>query len=177
VVSWTHDPANPVPSTATQDGVWTFLENYPDEGDLADRPDVLTFTTDVVNHPLDVAGPINAFLAVGSSAPSMHLFVKLLDVDPSGAAYPISRGQIVVHAPDAEQPVEVDLMEIAYRVRQGHRLRVQIASSDYPWFLVHPGSDDNPWFARKMITNKQLVVVGGTSPSHVDITVLPPNQT
>src|SRR5712692_9991592 len=174
-VNWTHDPANPVPSTATQDGVWTLLENYPDECDLADRPDVLTFTTDVLNQPLDVAGPINAFIAVGSSAPSMHLFLKLLDVDPSGAAHPISRGQIVVHSPDADRLVQVDLMEIAYRVRQGHRLRIQITSSDYPWFLVHPGTDDNPWFARKMVTNKQLVVVGGASPSHLDITVLPPS--
>lgn len=173
---WIHDPESPVPSSTTHDEIWTFLLSYPDEQDYLEREGVLSFTSEPMPGPLDIAGPIDVFVAVGSTAPSMHVFAKLFDVDPEGAASPISRGQVVVYDPDPERLVQVDLYEMAYRIRPGHRLRVQLSSSDYPLWLVHPGTDANPWFAGKLMQNEQVLMTGGSFPSHIRLFVLPESQ-
>jgi predicted acyl esterase len=51
----------------------------------------------------------------------------------------------------------------------GHRLRLQVASSDYPLYLPHPGTAENPWLAVETRINHQRVV---TSRSYLSLTVV-----
>jgi predicted acyl esterase len=104
----------------------------------------------------------------------MHIYAKLCDVYPDGAAHLLRCGEMLVREADYGHPVEVRMGHIAYRLLPGHRLRLSLASSDYPLFLWHPGTDENPWLATVGRTNKQAITTGGRAPSCVRITTLPP---
>src|SRR5262249_4433886 len=130
---WVHDPASLVPSTVLDP--FSFLHEFPDEREVQSRGDVLTFTTEAFDAPLDLAGPISAELSVETTGPSMHVYAKLCDVDPDGAAHMLVRGQALAREPDPENPVTISLGHTGYRLRPGHRLRLQIASSDFPLYL------------------------------------------
>jgi len=169
--SWTHDPANLVPSTIVNP--FALLYEYPDESDVEARPDVLTFTAPAQEEPLTLAGRVVAHLDLGTDGPSLFAHVKLVDVHPDGRAHALLFGQIV-HEPSAGALAEVYLGHTGYQVAPGHRLRLHVASSDFPLFLPHPGTRENPWDAIETRPNRQTLATGGTAPSHVSLTVLPP---
>lgn len=172
VAEWTHDPADLVPSTVVDP--FTFLHEYPDERVVAGRSDVLTFTGQPLSDPIELAGPVRALLWVGSSGPSMDVHVKLVDVDPEGRALMLVRGQRKVATAGAGPvAVTVDMAHTGYRLDRGHRLRLHVASSDFPLYVPHPGTDVDPWFATETVTNRQLLSCGGTDPSSITITILP----
>jgi predicted acyl esterase len=168
---WLHDPADLVPSTLVDP--FSALLEYPDERAVESRPDVLTFTTVGWDEPVTLAGRVVAHLEVSSDAPSMFLHVKLVDVHPDGRAHTLLFGQQVVHQPGTGAPVELYLGHTGYRVMPGHRLRLHVASSDFPLFLPHPGTAQNPWDATETRANRQALATGGETPSHVSLTVLP----
>jgi uncharacterized protein len=143
--SWQHYPADPVPSLAPNP--WSILSNQPDERAVESRADVLTFTSDELTGPLDLAGPAAVQLAIDSDAPSMHVMAKLVDVWPDGAARRVLLGARAVPAAQYGTTVEVRLGNTGYRVQPGHRIRVEIASSCYPLFELHPGTAEDPWTA------------------------------
>ncbi|MGQ0594662.1 MAG: CocE/NonD family hydrolase, partial [Gammaproteobacteria bacterium] len=60
--------------------------------DVESRRDVLVYTTDVLQHEMEVTGPIKAELFVHTSVPSTDFTVKLVDVYPDGRAYNVSDG-------------------------------------------------------------------------------------
>jgi hypothetical protein len=167
---WVHDPEDLVPSTP--ENPFAFLLSWPDERGVQGRGDVLTFTTEPLDEPLDLTGPVTARLGVGSSASSMHVYVKLCDVYPDGAARMLLRGERLVRDPDPSVPVEISLSHTGHRLLPGHRLRLAVASSDFPLYLPHPGSDENPWYATRGEKNAQTLVTGGAAPSHLTLAVL-----
>jgi predicted acyl esterase len=172
---WLHDPADPVPSALVNP--FAALLEYPDERAIESRPDVLTFTTPGWDEPVTLAGRVVAHLAVSSDAPSLFLHVKLVDVHEDGRAHTLLFGQQVVSEPGAGAPVEVYLGHTAYRVTPRHRLRLHVASSDFPVFLLHPGTAENPWDAIATRTNRHtLVTGGGDAPSYLSLTVIPPRR-
>ena len=167
---WVHDPDDLVPSTP--ENPFAFLLSWPDEREVQGRDDVLIFTSSPLDEPLDLAGSVTARLAVGSSAASMHVYVKLCDVYPDGSARMLLRGERLVRDPDTCVPVEISLSHTGHRVLPGHRLRLAIASSDFPLYLPHPGTDENPWYATKGERNQQTLATGGSTPSCLSLTVL-----
>lgn len=164
-VGWTHDPQDPVPATVNDS--FTFLVEYPDESVVHDRADVVTFTGEALDRPLDLAGPVRAVVAFETAAPSMDLFVKLHDVAPDGVARLIVRGQQKVFGQDQ---VLVDMTDTGYRVRAGHRLRLQISCSDFPLFAPHPGTAEDPWLATTTTPTDQQVRLGAHE-TYVSLTI------
>jgi putative CocE/NonD family hydrolase len=167
---WVHDPADLVPSTVTDP--FAFLREFPDERLVQNRHDVLTFTTEPVNTPLDLAGPLSATLSLQTTGPSMHIHVKVCDVDPDGSAHMLTRGQALARDPDPGRPVTVGLGHTGYRLQPGHRLRLQLACSDFPLYLWHPGTSENPWTAVKGQPNEQTVHTGASTASCLSLSVL-----
>ncbi len=94
---WVHDPQNLVPSTIVNP--FAFLYEYPDEGAVAARDDVVVFTSEPLTEPLTLAGRVVAHLRVASDGPSMYLHVKLVDVSPDGSSHVLLYGQEVVDRP------------------------------------------------------------------------------
>ena len=168
--AWVHDPADLVPSTIADP--FSFLLEHPDEGEVAARPDVLAFTGEPLAAPLTLAGRVAAHLWVGSDGPAMCVHVKLVDVAADGASHILLYGQELVERPGDSTSVEVYLGHTGHRIPAGHQLRLQIASSDYPLYVPHPGTGESPWFAVETAVNHQRVLLGGPAPSHVSLTVL-----
>jgi uncharacterized protein len=134
---------------------------------------VLTFTSDAFSDVLDLAGPIVAWLGISASSASTHVAAKLTVVDPSGRTRRISEGIALVTGAQSEQRVAVGLGSTGFRVQRGCRLRLEIASSDYPQHLPHPGSEGDPWTTDDVRTATQRLRVGGAHGSRLELTVLP----
>jgi len=135
--------------------------------------DVATFTSEPVETPLDLVGPVAAFVRVATTGPSLHVFAKLLDVEPDGAAHMLTRGQTALDHPDPDRLERIDLNHLGYRLLPGHRLRLHLASSDFPLYLPHPGTDENPWLAERGAPNDQRLLTGGERSSYLSVSVLP----
>jgi len=120
---------------------------------------------------LDLTGPVTAHLASGSSFASMHVIVKLCDVDPDGAAHMLLRGERLVRDPDPGRLVDIPLSHTGHRLLPGHSLRVSVASSDFPLCLPHPGTAENPWLATEGRRNEQTLATGGSTASYLSLTV------
>ncbi|MEU5046289.1 CocE/NonD family hydrolase [Streptomyces griseorubiginosus] len=167
-LTWTHDPDRPVPSSTDIEAIWYLLADYPDERDLADRRDVLTFRTEPFTEHVDFAGQPVLTARVSFSAASTHIFSKLQDVYPDGTTRPISWGRAVL-SEQAGDALTLALDDNAYRLRAGHRLQLQIQSSDFPHHAVHPGTDGNPWLTTKRIQSTQSLTVGGIAGARLDL--------
>jgi hypothetical protein len=102
----------------------------------------------------------------------MHVHAKLCDVYPDGAAHMLVRGEALIREADYGRPVEIRLSHTAHRLLPGHRLRLAIACSDWPLYLWHPGTDEDPWQATRCEANQQTLATGGSAPSYVSLTVL-----
>jgi putative CocE/NonD family hydrolase len=168
---WTHDPAHPVPYLTPD--AWGCLADLPDEREVETRPDVLTFSAEPATHPLDLAGPMAAHLNVASGAGTLHVMVKLVDVAPSGRAQRIAEGAALVRDARHGARAVVSLGDTGYRLRPGHRLRLEVASSCFPRYLLHPGSDADPWHATRFTANAQSLTTGGVGASMLVLTLLP----
>jgi predicted acyl esterase len=59
-----------------------------------------------------------------------------------------------------------------YRLRAGHRLRLHVASSDFPLYVPHPGDGQNPWHFTTGNAAGQTLRTGGSHPSYVSLHVL-----
>ncbi|SFS14194.1 hypothetical protein SAMN04487846_2869 [Microbacterium sp. cf046] len=169
-VTWTHDPSDPVPSSAGN--AFAFLQERPDEAPIGDRADVLVFTSSPVARTIDLVGPVCASATVSSDGACMDVFVRLLDLAPDGTALRIARGQ--VHVVDASSPVEVeiDMGQLGYRLAEGHSLRVHISGSDAPEFIPLPGTGEEPWGAVGTQSNTHRITVGGADGLAVKVSVL-----
>jgi uncharacterized protein len=169
-VSWVHNPADPVPSLVTE--VWRPLLGLPDERRAEIRPDVATFSGEPVSAPMDIAGPVSARLFAGPAAHSAHLMTKLVDVFPDGRARRITEGACRVAAAADGRLVTVNMSDIGYRLLPGHSLRLEVAGSDFPRYIVHPGADADPWLASGNPPVAQQIRTGSRSGSLLRLTVL-----
>jgi len=131
-----YDPADLVPSLETF--VWGTLANaYPDERDVHIRPDVMTFSGASADEPIDIAGPVTLRLSAHVHGDGGQITAALSDVHPDGRALRIAEGAVELGVAEIGQVVEIDLGPLAYRMREGHRLRLAIAASAFPRYLWH----------------------------------------
>ena len=143
---YTYDPHRPVPTRGgnTIGLPWGSYDQRPVTGEA--RDDVLSFTGEPLTAPLEVTGPVQAVLYAASSTPDTDFTVKLLDVRPDGRMLNVCDGIIRARYRDTEhgrgmllEPervyrFDVDLLSTSYLFRPGHRLRVDISSSNFPQF-------------------------------------------
>lgn len=137
---FTHDPADPVPST----GGRTLHPIPPGAGPLdqravESRPDVLVYTSDVLAHDVTVLGTVRAEVGFESSANRADVLIKLVDVHPDGRAMLVVDGiQRVDLTPGEPTKVAVRVGSTGITFPAGHRIRVEVASSNYPRFDTCP---------------------------------------
>ena len=168
--TWTHDPADLVPSSAKD--AFSFLLELPGEAPIGARDDVLVFTSAPTFGDVDLAGPVGARARIRSSGPVMDCFVRLLDVAPDGTALRIARGQIQLRNATEPGTVDIDLGHLGYRLAAGHRLRVHVSSSDYPEYLPQTGTGADPWTWGETAINTQQLAIGGPDAFALNLTLL-----
>jgi uncharacterized protein len=141
-----YDPSAPTPSVG---GSLLSRSGGPrDNRALERRSDVLVYTSAALVRDVEVIGPISAELHVRSTLEHTDFFVRLCDVEPSGASRNICDG-LVRLAPtrwrrgvDGVATVEVPLWPAAHVFRRGHRVRVQVSSGAHPRFARNLGGGE-----------------------------------
>ena len=138
--TYDHDPADPVPTRGGRTlGPFLPLPGPCDQREVETRPDVLVYTSEPLRQPLEVAGEITATVAFASSATSADVCVKVVDVHPDGLALNVVDSvRRVACRPGRPQDVEVLVGSTAIAFGKGHRIRVEIASSNFPRLDVNP---------------------------------------
>ncbi|MES1262322.1 MAG: CocE/NonD family hydrolase [Acidobacteriota bacterium] len=161
--TFVYDPKNPVP---TMGGAvccdpkiyrWGPL----DQRGVEKRRDVLVYSTAPLVSGVEVTGPVKAVLYISSSAPDTDFTAKLVDVFPNGEARNLTDGILRVRYRDSlEQPtlmkpggvyrITVDAGVTSNVFQAGHRIRLEISSSNFPRF------DRNPNTGRPVADEKEL---------------------
>ncbi|MFI6907770.1 CocE/NonD family hydrolase [Nonomuraea sp. NPDC050394] len=141
---YAYDPDDPVPTRGGRVvNLGRLVPGPLDRSRLEERPDVLCYTSPVLDEPLDVVGQVAVRLFAASSARDTDFAAKLVDVFPDGRALAAAGGVQRArhrHGPDAEQLLEpgtveeytIGLGHTAWRFPAGHRVRLEITSSDFP---------------------------------------------
>jgi putative CocE/NonD family hydrolase len=126
---------------------------------IAERPDVLVFQTAPLSEDVTIAGNIKAVLWASSDAPDTDFYVKLIDVYPpgkdypNGYAFPVSEGILRARYRDSWQDprplrpgtvyrLEIPLEPSANLFKAGHRIRIDICSSNFPNFDINRNTGD-----------------------------------
>ena len=145
--NYPYDPANPAPTTGGPlccDAV--HLPAGPrDQRTVEARDDVLVYSTPVFSKDVEVTGPVTLDLNVKSTAVDTDFTAKLVDVWPNGFAQNLTEGitraryRNSQEAPELLNPgqiykLSVDLWSTSNVFKQGHRLRLEISSSNFPRF-------------------------------------------
>ena len=123
-----------------------------DQRKVSGRSDVLKFETEPLKYAVEIAGPVNAELAVSTDAEDTDFIVKLVDVYPNGyEALVMDQGAMLRYRvekrgpahPEKNKvyPVKIDLWSTALVFNAGHKIAVQVQSSNSPRFDVH----SNTW--------------------------------
>jgi len=131
-----YDPANPVPTNS---------EGAQDQSTVEQRPDVLVYSTPALEKGIELTGPIQAVLYVSSSATDSDFTAKLVDVYPDGRAFNLQDGMLraryrdgldhwVWMKPGEAYRLQIDLHCTSNYFPAGHRIRLEISSSNFPRF-------------------------------------------
>jgi putative CocE/NonD family hydrolase len=168
-----YDPSDPTPSV----GLASFDPERAmpcDNRALEERPDVVCFTSDALEQPLTFFGTVSATLWVKSSAKSADFFVRVTDVNPDGASYNVidtlRRVERDSRLHDGEEPLklEIDLGPCAHRFESGHRLRVQISSGAFPFYVRNLGTGEDVGTGTKTTRAEQTLYHDTRHPAYVE---------
>jgi putative CocE/NonD family hydrolase len=166
-----YDPADPVPTWGGPLSLGPGRGPV-DQAVVESRPDVVVFTSDVLEEDLEVTGRIRVKLHVQSSAPSTDWVARLCDVDPDGRSLNLCDGILRIDAgADEAREVEIDLWSTSNVFLAGHRLRVQITNSCFPrWDRnLNTGNQRTAQF----VTAWQRLYHDAARPSFIELPVVP----
>ena len=175
----------------THEGIFGAQAPY---GPLAARDDVLVFQSPELQEDLEITGPVTIRLWISSSAPDTDFTAKLIDQYPPSADYPQGYAMNLTdgilrcryrrswEAPQLMEPGEVveitiEPMPTSNLLRKGHRIRLDISSSNFPRFDVNPntGAPEGSAGPRQVAHNR--IHVSARHPSHVVLPVVPAGST
>jgi putative CocE/NonD family hydrolase len=159
---------------------------------LSSRRDVLDFQTPPLESDVQIAGPVSVDLWISSSAIDTDFTAKLVDVAPPNKDYPFgftmnvedriirvrwSQGfdKPLFLKPGEVRKVTVDLLAAGNRFAKGHRIRVDISSSSFPYFDANPNTGERPGYSTHVEKALNKVYHDSQHPSHLNLTVLPAN--
>ncbi len=191
MAGFTHDPANPVPTIggANMNTAAIPISCGPmDQRPLETRKDVLVFTSDPLDAPLEVTGRIWATLWVASDRADTDFAVRLCDVYPDGRSILITDGiqrcalragldRVLPLRPHRPARVRVDLGSTSMIFAAGHRIRVLISSSNYPRFAVNPNTGFSTLGEEMVLKAANTVFLDKSRPSCLLLPIPKSNQT
>ncbi|MBM3472007.1 MAG: CocE/NonD family hydrolase [Armatimonadetes bacterium] len=177
----TYDPANPAPTVGGRNLV---LPAGPfDQREVESRPDVLVFSTDVLDAPVEVTGRLTVRLFASSTAKDTDFTGKITDVYPDGRSMLVADGILrarfrqgfdrdVLMQPGKTYEFAIDLQSTSLIFNRGHRIRVAISSSNAPRFDPNPNTGD-PWRANdNKLPAEQTIRLGGKQASYIVLPVV-----
>lgn len=151
---------------------------------LAARSDILTFATEPLEKEIEISGTIQAVLYISSSAQDTDFTVKLVDEYSPNEDYPFGFSMNITHGitrcryrnflqhaelmkPGEVYKLRVDLYPASNLFKQGHRIRIDISSSNFPHFDVNPNTGASIGSDQRMVTAENSVHHNRIYPSHI----------
>jgi putative CocE/NonD family hydrolase len=183
--SFTYDPAYPVPSLGGHTcctGMDTEAGGY-DQSAIELRDDVLVYTSQVLTEGIEVTGALQVELFVSSSAPDTDFTAKLVDVYPDGRAFNVQEGALRMrHREGLSTTVTMEAGEV-YRApldlhatsnyfAKGHRIRLEISSSNFPRWQRNLNTGGNNYDETEMKVAKNTVHHSAEHPSNIVLPVI-----
>jgi len=177
--SYIYDPANPVPSH----GAESLFKSWSEIGSLLQpamnsRPDIVSFISEPLPQDLTILGRPAAELYVSSSAEDSCFTFKLMEVFENGEAYNIRNGittlayrngapDRLTYTPGTVEKIRIEAWDVAWQLKKGSRLRIDISSSNFPEYAVHPNKAGVWSRIRETETARQTICYGGDCPSRI----------
>ncbi len=183
--TFTYDPMNPVQSyggnvccigNAIQAGSF-------DQSKMEERNDILVYSTDVLTEGIELSGPIDVTLFVSSDARDTDFTIKLIDVDEAGKAWNLDETiQRMRYRDGYDKPlvwmekgkvykVQFQPMHTSNYFAPGHRIRIEISSSNFPRFDRNLNTGGNNWDESKGVVATNSVHHSRQYPSAITISV------
>jgi hypothetical protein len=170
-----------------------YLGSRPPYLPLKARPDVLVFQTAPLAEDTEVIGPVEVTLHAASTAVDTDFTAKLIDVYPPSRDYPggyelnLTDGIIRAryrNAPEKQEfmkPGEIykftiELFPTANEFKKGHRIRLDISSSNFPRFDVNPNTGEPLGMSRRTVIADNSVYHDARHPSHVVLSIVRRSQ-
>jgi putative CocE/NonD family hydrolase len=161
-----------------------------DELPLSQRRDVLVFQTEPLEQDIEATGPIEVKLFVSSTAVDTDFTAKLIDVYPPNPDYPLgfdlNIGDSIVRMRYRNSPAKAEMMEpgevyeatiklypTSNVFAKGHRIRVDVSSSNFPRFDLNPNTGEPLQDHRRMVPADNTVHLGGSRASHIVLPIIP----
>src|SRR5579885_3343992 len=184
--SYVYDPADPVPTIGGPlccDAA--HLKPGPfDQKAAEQRQDVLVYTTEAFAKDTEVTGPVTLDLYASTSAVDTDFTAKLVDVWPNGFAQNLTEGILRLRYRNSQEKSElakpgeiyrltVDLWATSNVFLAGHRLRLEISSSNFPRFDRNLNTGEDQATGTKMVKAVNAVYHDTAHPSALILPVVP----
>jgi putative CocE/NonD family hydrolase len=181
--NYDYDPRNPVSITANTN-VWGRAAGLPDRQLVPERGDVLTYETAPLEESLEITGPISLELFASSTARDTDFTAALVDVYPDGYSLLIQEGILRAsfrdpdEAPSNIEPgkvyqLNVDLWATSFTVPAGHRIRLEISSSNFPRFTRNLNNGEPFGMSDRIEIATQTIYHTEDYPSRLLLSIIP----
>jgi putative CocE/NonD family hydrolase len=200
--TYTFDPRHPVPtigggsSARLKDGAYYQREDprFPPSQapymPLSSRADVVVFETEPLAQDMEVTGPIKVTLYASTNRTDTDFTAKLIDVYPPSDSWPggfdmnltdaiirgryrATRDHAVMLVPGQIYPFTIEPFPTANVFKKGHRIRVDISSSNFPRFDVNPNTGEPLGKNRRMISADNTIYHSAAYPSQIVLPLAP----
>jgi len=170
--TYIYDPKIPVPSQGG--AMFGPRAGIKKQNQIEERKDVLVYTTEPLKDDLEITGPISLRLFVSTSAPNTDFTGKLVDVHPDGSAYNVCDGIVRRSYNKGLLPIEIqiDLWPTSMVFFKGHRIRLEVSSSNFPRFDRNPNTGRPVATETNPVTATQTVHHGQLTPSRIILPVI-----
>ncbi len=180
--SFTFDPEDPVPTHGGSNFHFFPNSGMRDQSEIERRDDVLVYTTAPLDRDLLLAGPVRAVLHVATEGRDTDFTAKLVHVTPDGKAFNIVDGILRMSRrnggterqllqPGRIYEIAIHLGEIATKIPEGHRLRLQVSSSNFPKFDRNPNDGEEAFDATELRPVRQTLHHSRRHRSRIEITI------
>jgi putative CocE/NonD family hydrolase len=183
---YVYDPRYPVPTRGGNNCCSPHLVPWGpyDQRCLEMRTDVLCYTSDPLTEDLEVTGPIKVVLHAATDGRDTDWTAKLVDVSPTGYAVNLCDGILRARyregfgpprllEPGRVYPYEIEVGVTGNVFRQGHRIRLEISSSNFPRFDRNLNTGGDPGLDSEMRQARQTVHHSQALPSYILLPVIP----
>jgi hypothetical protein len=182
--TYRYDPDNPIKTLGGNNCCGTpTLAGPKDQRPLEQRQDVLVYTSNYLDSTLTIAGPVKMKLFAATDGPDTDWMIKLIDVYPNGFAMPVSEGIIRARfregldkmkllKPGEVYEYDIELTGTANVFQPGHRIRVDITSSNFPQFDRNPNTGAPLGSNATVRVAQQTIYHGGKYSSHILLPVV-----
>jgi putative CocE/NonD family hydrolase len=188
VDSYIYDPDDPVPTYGNvepwQDYLSNDVDGPRDRRAIQRRDDVLVFSTPELESDVEVTGRIFVKLFAASTAPDTDFTAILNDVGPDGYARILADGIIRARyrksfmkqeliTPGTVYEYTIDLMSISHLFQKGHRIQLEVSSSNFPNYDRNPNTGKPLGSDSELRKATQRIFHDRRYPSHVILPVVP----